>query len=94
MDLKHDMIVVELGEEYAVVPVGEAARSFHGMIRLNETGKDIWDGLVDGLEEDEIARRLMERYEGVDRETALRGIRRVKAQLRAQGILEEEAEDR
>ena len=92
MNLRHDMVVVELGEGYAVAPTSEAETVFRGIIRLNSTAKDIWDGLADGLSEDEIADRLSKKYDRVDREKILKGIRQVVETLRKQGILEEEVD--
>jgi len=89
MNLRHDILVLELGEGYALVPTSEAETVFQGIIRLNSTAKDIWDGLADELSEDEIADRLVKKYDRVDRKMILRGIRQVVETLRKQGILEE-----
>ena len=59
--------------ETMVIPVGEAAQTFRGIIRLNETAKFIWDGLAAGQSEGEIVARLTEVYD-VDAETAQRGV--------------------
>jgi len=46
-----------------VIATGEASKEFHGMIKLNATGRDIWEGLQAGLSEDEIAGKLQEKYQ-------------------------------
>ena len=35
---KKGFLLRKLGTEYMVVAIGEASRSFNGMIRMNETG--------------------------------------------------------
>ena len=43
-----------------VIATGEASRNFHGMIKLNSTGKMIWEGLMQGLSRQEITERITE----------------------------------
>ncbi|MCC8081411.1 MAG: PqqD family protein [Lachnospiraceae bacterium] len=40
------------------VATGKASREFHGMVKLNETGKTIWEGVADGRTMDEIVNIL------------------------------------
>ena len=58
-----DMIISEIDGEYYAVPVGMAAKRFSGMIRLNETGKRIFELLMEGLDEDETVRQMMEEFD-------------------------------
>lgn len=43
------------------VATGPASREFHGMVKLNETGKTIWEGISTGKTEDEIVTILAEK---------------------------------
>lgn len=45
-----------------MIATGEASRDFHGMIKLNATGKLVWQGVAEGLTAEEIARRLSAEY--------------------------------
>ena len=45
-----------------MIATGEASRDFHGMIKLNVTGKLVWQGVAEGLTAEEIARRLSAEY--------------------------------
>lgn len=45
-----------------MIATGEASRDFHGMIKLNATGKLVWQGVAEGLTVEEIARRLSAEY--------------------------------
>ena len=89
MKIKEGFVMTEVAGETMVVPVGDAASILHGIIRLNNTGRDIWKGFAEGLSEEQIAERLVEEYEGVDLAIAQSGIRKMIEQLRAAGILEE-----
>lgn len=88
MKIKEGYVLRTVMGETVVVPVGETSEKFHGMIKLNQTGADIWKGVAEGLTEDEIAKSLMEKYEGVDYETALRGTQKIVNQMRNEGIIE------
>ena len=70
---RDDYILMECAGEYVVIPTGEAGEALHGIIRLNETGKVVWEALLDGLDEDAAAERLTAEYD-VDKATALRDI--------------------
>ena len=63
MRVKEGFVMREVAGQYVVIAVGEASKTFHGMIKLNRTGKDIWECLQDGLEEEQIVAVLQERYQ-------------------------------
>lgn len=63
MRIKNGFVLREVAGQNMVIATGEASKDFHGMIKLNNTGKDIWQGLQEGLTEAEIARRLQEKYQ-------------------------------
>jgi len=74
MKPKEGIIAQELGDEFLLVPIGEAAKDFHGLVRLNETGYFIWKALSEGLNEEQIASRIVEEYDGVDLEHAKKSV--------------------
>lgn len=86
MKLNKNFTVTEVAGDYIAIPVDDAADILHGIIRLNEAGKLIWDGLDEGLDELAIAKRICNEYE-VDEATALQDIRDVMAKLKDAGIL-------
>lgn len=63
MRIKNGFVLREVAGQNMVIATGEASKDFHGMIKLNNTGKEIWQGLQEGLSETEIARRLQEKYQ-------------------------------
>lgn len=88
MKIKEGYVMRTVMGETVVVPVGETSEKFHGMIKLNQTGADIWKGVADGLTEEEIAKSLMEKYEDVDFETAMRGTQKIVEMMKSEGIIE------
>lgn len=69
MRIKQGFVLREVAGQAVVIATGEASKAFHGMIKLNATGADIWRGLSEGLTDAQIADRLVERY-GADGEAA------------------------
>ncbi len=69
MKIKKGFIVRKVGEENIAVPVGERGKSFHGMIKLNDTGNFLWNFFLKDHTEEEATEALLEAYE-VTRETA------------------------
>lgn len=59
----------EIGTQTVIVAVGEATKTFHGMISVNRTGAYIWDLLEKETTLDAITEALVARYE-IDAETA------------------------
>lgn len=63
MKIKSGFIVRELAGEYVVVALGEASKIFNGIIKLNDTGKFIWDGLTMGKEKEAIILDMLKEYD-------------------------------
>lgn len=62
MKTKEGFVIRKVAGEYVAVATGEASREFQGMIKLNETGKIIWEGLADGWTEEQIVESLAEKF--------------------------------
>ena len=81
-----DMILTEIEGEYYAVPTGAAAQRFSGMIRMNRTGKRIFELLLGGADENEAVRQLREEFD-VEEATARRNVRDILESLRTAGVL-------
>lgn len=68
---KKGFILRKLGAEHMVVAIGEASKSFNGMIRMNETGALYWKELEKGATADQLVQMTLEQFEGAD-EAAVR----------------------
>ena len=87
MKIKSGFIAKEIAGQYVVVALGAASRVFNGIIKLNESGKFIWDKLSAEAEVDEIVDALLTEY-GIDRETAEIDVNKFIDELRGANILE------
>ena len=70
MKLKQGFVLREVAGQTLVVATGEASKDFHGMIKLNDTGRFIWEQLLAGKSEKEIVDAICAEYDDVDRKYA------------------------
>ncbi len=66
MKIKDGFIVNKVGTQYVVVPVGQASRERHCMIRLNDTGAFLWKQLGTHATEDALVQALLTEYAVAD----------------------------
>lgn len=78
----------EVAGKQVVVPLGQAAVAFMGMLTLNMTGVYLWELLEQDQTEDTLVQSLCQRYE-VDADTARKDIAVFLEKLRSVGALEE-----
>ena len=87
MQINKDFTIQKVGANYVAVPVGETSKSFHGMVRLNETGAFLWRALsAKDMTEAELVDALLSEY-AVSREIAERDVHRVVEMLAQNGFL-------
>ena len=53
---------MDMGDEYAAVPVGDDAERFHGMLKMNEMAADILEQLKEDTEPMKIHLYLKKKY--------------------------------
>ena len=82
MQINKDFTIQKVGAQYVAVPVGETSKTFHGMVRLNETGAFLWNALAErDMTEGELVDALLSEYD-VAREIAERDVHTVVELLR------------
>ena len=87
MRINKDFTIQKVGAQFVAVPVGETSKTFHGMVRLNETGAFLWRALAEKeMTEGELVDALLSEYD-VSREIAERDVHRVVSMLSENGIL-------
>ena len=87
MQINKDFTIQKVGAQFVAVPVGETSKTFHGMVRLNETGAFLWRALAEKeMTEGELVDALLSEYD-VSREIAERDVHRVVSMLSENGIL-------
>ena len=87
MKIKNGLVVREIAGQSVVVALGEASKSFNGIIKLNETGRIIWDMLTKGAEKSDIVGAILADYE-IDRATVENDVDVFVATLKENNILE------
>ncbi len=86
MRIKEGFVLREVAGQAVVIATGEASKSFHGMIKLNETGRVIWEGLAAGKSDADIASQLVSAYH-VEAEKAAADVAAFVKQAASHGFL-------
>ncbi len=87
MKIKKGFILRKVGEQNVVVAVGSASRSFNGIIRLNDSGRYLWEKLQGGITEQELLQAMLNDFD-IDEGTASADISAFIAKLEGAGLLE------
>lgn len=87
MKIKQGFVMRDVAGQAVAIATGEASKSFHGMVKLNDTGAVIWNGIEKGLDEAEIAEQLATSYD-VEVGQALKDVESFIARMRDAGLVE------
>ena len=87
MKIKNGFIIRDVAGSTVVVPL-DPTHTFVSMLKLNGTGKFLWERMLTETDEDALVSSLAEEYE-IDIETARADTDRFLALLRSFGVLEE-----
>lgn len=85
MKIKDGYIVREVAGTTVVLPTGDDL-DLTKMIKLNDTGKFLWQQLQQEIDEDGLVSALLREY-SVDEETARAGVQRFVNKLKDNGLL-------
>lgn len=86
MKLKYDFEVREIMGEYVIVPLGEGALQFAGMISTSETGALLVETLKNDVTRQELLDRVLSEYE-IDEASAAADLDMFLKQLREFNLL-------
>ena len=87
MKIDKDFTIQKVGVSFVAVPVGETSKTFHGMIRLNETGAFLWNKMTEADQtEDSLVAALLEEYD-VDEATARSDVQKLVTALKDGKVL-------
>ena len=87
MKIKDGFMLREVASQAMVVAVGEASKNFNGIIRLNSTGKFLWELMQNDISEQELVEKMISEYD-VDEDTAKKDIDVYLEILRGADLLE------
>lgn len=88
MKIIGDFIRREVAGEILLVPVGQTALEFNGMITMDETADLIWQMLVEEASKEEILNRILAEYD-VDMQTASQDLDEFLSAMKKDGFLED-----
>ena len=86
MKIKDGFILREVAGSFIVVAVGEAVKTFRGLINLNETGAFLWKMAEKGTTKEEMVKALLETYD-VDEATAAKDVDNFTAKLQEANLV-------
>ena len=86
MKIKDGFVVRDIMGQCVVVATGEASESFSGMIKLNDTGKVIWEGVASGKSEDEIVDFIVSKYD-VEKDRAKTSVKKFIDEMKDRGFI-------
>jgi hypothetical protein len=89
MHIRQGFVLRRIGEGYVVVALGEAAETFRGIVRLNETGAFLFDAIQEGLADtnDGLVNLLTKNFDVPDAELASGDVSSFVRQLLRAGVL-------
>lgn len=87
MKRNENYVVKELMGDFVLVPIGQAAIDFNGVITLNETAKFMWEAAVGDFTAQDLEKALIEKYE-IDSETAKTATESFISTLKEEGCIE------
>jgi Coenzyme PQQ synthesis protein D (PqqD) len=86
MKIKEGFILKDVANQYVVVPIGNEAINFNGMLRLNKTAKLLFEALREEKEIDDLVLLLQEHYD-INKDDALRDVKDFLKVLESKNIL-------
>lgn len=89
MRIKSGLVKRKIAGRTVIVPLGDASRSFKGMIELNETAEFIWDRICDGFSSEKIAELLCAEY-NVTHEKAINDTNKIFETIKKADLSEEQ----
>ena len=87
MKLKYEFVVRNIMDEYVLVPVGEAALKFAGMITTSEVGAFLIDLLKSDTDKNTLVQRVIAEYE-VEEQQASDDVEEFLSQLQKLQLLD------
>ena len=88
MRLKYTFEKMKLNDQTIVIPIGDGADDYHGVIKMNETAAAIFDQLVKDTTEEAIV-EFMEKEYNVTKEALNADVKRYVQAFREKGLLVE-----
>lgn len=92
MQIKKDFILRDIAGDHIIIPTGQTALEFNGLISVNEVGVSLWKMLQEDVGLDDLVHGILDEYE-VEEEVARDDILEFLKVLVSHGILTKEELD-
>lgn len=89
MRINKEFVLREIAGDYIIIPIGETALEFHGLITVNEVGVELWKMLQEEVSMEQLVQGILSEYD-VTEEVAREDIQEFIDNLVKGGILTEE----
>lgn len=89
MRIKDGFVLRQVADQGVVIATGEVSKEFFGMIKLNATAKEVWQGISEGLSEEQIAERLSGMYNN-EFEQVMTDVKELVVKMKEAGFIVEE----
>lgn len=89
MKIDKNFVLREIAGEYIIIPTGQTALEFNGLITVNEVGMELWKMLQEDVTFDDLLNGILEEYD-VDENAAREDIQEFLDRLVKGGILTED----
>lgn len=86
MRIEKEFILREIAGDYILVPVGNTALEFNGLLTVNAIGAFLWERMKKETTIDALTAAVLEEYE-VDADTARKDVEEFVASLQKVGIV-------
>ena len=93
MKLRYEFAIMDMGGEFAAVPVGDDAERFHGMLKLNDVSADILEQLKENTTPMKIHLHMKEKYPDSTDEEIAKNLVLFLNRLNHEGLLENISDD-
>lgn len=88
MKIQKDFILREIAGDFVLVPTGNTAMEFNGLIAINEIGAFLWKNLQSEITREQLVQKVLEEYE-IDSETVKKDVDEFLSKLVNAGIVAE-----
>lgn len=88
MKLKNGFVLRDLGGQSVVVAVGEATKSFNGIIKLNESSAFLWKQMSGDFSKEQLVSALLSEYD-VEESVASQNVDYFVDTLKNNGVIED-----
>lgn len=86
MKINGEFVLRQVAGDSILIPVGETALKFNGIITLDKVGGLIWSALEQGAERETILQQILDRFD-VERERAEQDLDEFLGQMEQAGFL-------